>query len=277
MTTPIQGFAAASLTVFPNPTAITALTPYDDKGLFTNTNLTSGSDVLAIRRASTTIFTGAPTTNDVYLQANGSARTILFGSASGNVPTTNAAGTTNLVGTAMAKYPFSTTNNSFADTWKYNVHVYFVAPCSFGTGANDLCQTGDDAIPTLKRLELTSVSGATTMKIEPLVEGIEYMKVRYGIDNSPTTINATTGFAGDGIPDVYDPAVTAAQWPLVVSIRIYLLVRSPEATTGYTDTKTYDFSNTTVSLGPFNDAFKRHVYSSEVRPMNLAGRREIPE
>ena len=62
-----------------------------------------------------------------------------------------------------------------------------------------------------------------------------------------------------GIPDVYDPAVTAAQWPLVVSIRIYLLVRSPEATTGYTDTKTYDFSNTTVSLGPFNDAFKRHV------------------
>jgi type IV pilus assembly protein PilW len=46
------------------------------------------------------------------------------------------------------------------------------------------------------------------------------------------------------------------------------------AEAGYTDGKTYSLGTTT--LGPFNDNFKRHVFSSTVRLNNISGRRETP-
>ncbi len=54
---------------------------------------------------------------------------------------------------------------------------------------------GGSPIPTLKRLELTT-SG---FSIVPIAEGVEYMKIEYGVDNSPSTTNASTGLIGDGV------------------------------------------------------------------------------
>ncbi|MBI2994030.1 MAG: PilW family protein, partial [Gammaproteobacteria bacterium] len=162
-----------------------------------------------------------------------------------------------------------------ADTRKYHVHVYFVAPCSFGTGAQGVCQSGDDEVPTLKRLELGSDGSDTVMEIVPLVEGVEYMKVEYGIDNSPTDVNDATGLAGDGVPDTYKSSPSVAEWPLAVSARIHVLARNVTGTVEYSDAKTYQLAGMTA--GPFGDTFKRRLFSTEVRPMNLAGRREIPK
>ena len=36
------------------------------------------------------------------------------------------------------------------------------------------------------------------------------------------------------------------------------------------------FSSSLVAVPAFNDKFKRHIYSTEVRLANPAGRREIP-
>ena len=60
----------------------------------------------------------------------------------------------------------------------------------------------------------------------------------------------------------------------VTAVKLYVLVRSREASPGYTDTKTYTLGGTV--MGPFNDDFKRHVYVSTVRLPNIAGRRETP-
>jgi len=264
---PLQGFRAATLGA---QAAIVANSTCDEKGVLPASNFVAGSDILIIRRADTAVFTGNPVDNAVYIQANARDMNLLFGNDSATVP---AATADNNVTASLPRYPSKTTPGT-ADTREYHVHVYFVAPCSFGSGANGTCATGDDGVPTLKRLELDSVGGVTAMKVVPLVEGIELMKVQYGLDTVPTTVNLTTGFIGDGMPDSYVAAPALAQWPSVATVRIYLLARSTQATQDYRDIKQYDLDG--FNAGPYDDKFRRRVYSTEVMPINMAGRREIP-
>lgn len=281
MALPIQGYNAASLTVRPVISATSCVT----QGLLVNANLKPGSDIVVVRRASTDVYTGTIASDDndkVYIQANPRTANLLLANIGSNVPTVAVDGSAPLM-----KYPYDPSITTPADTYEYFVHVYFVAPCSFGTGANDICTNSDDEVPTLKRLELSTNGTSTKMKIVPLVEGVEYMKVEYGIDNSPATVSLVTGFAGDGIPDTYTATPTLAQWEQVVSVRVYTLIASTQETPNFTDTKQYIFplAAGNLTITPTDDAgttntdetgLKRHVYSTEVRPMNLGGRREIP-
>lgn len=146
---------------------------------------------------------------------------------------------------------------------RYLVHIYFLAN-------ND---NPGDGIHTLKRAELS----ATSFTIVPLVEGIDALQFEYGIDTD-----------GDGNPDAYtaDPdsyggctgAACQQNWINVMAIKIHLLARGRTTSPGYVDTKTYalgsnsDGSDNTV--GPFNDAYKRHLFETVVRLNNPAGRRE---
>lgn len=269
---PIQGYAAADIDSLPDIDSTTTC----ETALLTDANLKLGSDIVIIRRADTAVFTGAAEAKDIYLQANSRAMNLLVGNASATVPAKAANNATQ----TMEKYPdkgsqCSSDTDKCADTRKYRVHVYFVAPCSFGTGANNVCQDGDDEVPTLKRLELGSDGTSTLMEIMPLVEGVEYMKVEYGIDTTPTDVNGATGLAGDGVPDEYKDEPAVGEWPLVVSVRIYILARNVTGTVEYSDAKTYQLG--AMSAGPFEDTFKRRLFHTEVRPMNLAGRREIPK
>jgi type IV pilus assembly protein PilW len=84
------------------------------------------------------------------------------------------------------------------------------------------------------------------------------------------------------VPDVYrrcDPACDQPADTLdlmnVTSVKLYIIARSREATPGYTDTKTY-VAGAAGNVGPFNDGFKRHLYSTTVRLPNVSGRRERP-
>lgn len=264
---PFQGFNATSLLNRPVVTATTC----DDKGLFTTANLKAGSDILVIRRADTAVLTGNPVDKVIYVQSNARDMNVLVGASSASVPTDSADGVT----ANLLKYPSKSGNTTVAETRRYRTHVYFVAPCSFGSGANGVCQSGDDTTPTLKRLELSAAGGATAMEIVPLVEGVEYMKIRYGIDNSPTTLNTATGNIGDGVPDSYSTTPAATDWENVITAQIHLLVRATQETQEWTDSKTYTIAG--VTAGPFDDHFRRRVYSTEAISMNTSGRREVPK
>lgn len=269
MAMPVQVYKAASLGARP----IITSTPTNtcDTDLLDDDNLAPGSDILIVRRADTAIFTGAPNENEVYLQANSRVANLMLGNPAADIPTDSA----DAVTANLKKYPGKVSSVTIADTRKYRVHVYFIAPCSLGSAPGGVCANGDDTIPTLKRLELGTDGSATAMNVVPLVEGVEYMKFEYGIDNSPAAVNPLTGLEGDGTPDVYVTAPTVTQLPLVVSVRANLLVRSPDATAGYVDEKQYTLAG--VSVPASGDQFKRHVFTTEVRSMNLGGRREIPE
>lgn len=112
--------------------------------------------------------------------------------------------------------------------------------------------------PTLNVAEY--VKSAT--RVVPLVDGIEGLQFDFGVDTD-----------GDGAPDSY--TTTPADWNGVMAVRIHVLARSINATGGWKDTRTYDMG-LSGAVGPFNDGYKRSVYSTVVRLNNLAGPKEQP-
>lgn len=258
--------------------------------ILTAANLKKGSDVLVIRRADTNALlpTDVPETGALYLQASGTQGDIQIGGSVAVVAIgtdKNAKGGISIISLSnnQATPPASPIR-------RYKVHIYFVAPCSNGSdtigAVTGVCKAGDDTIPTLKRLELKfdpplpAVGGTLHMVIVPLVEGIDYLKVEYGVDTAPAAASATTGYIGDGTVDDYTEA--PADWRTVIAAKVYLLARNTEQTTGFTDLKTYRLGldaadNFTVPAAAGTNAkFKRHVYTTAVQLVNAAGRREIP-
>lgn len=153
-----------------------------------------------------------------------------------------------------------------AEIRKYIERIYFVSPCNiYATGATTCTAAADGGkpVPTLKRLELTVSGGASAFTTVPLVEGVENMQLDYGIDNVGNGVAAT--------PFVTAPAL--ADWPNVVEIQISLLVRNPRTSTDYTNQKSFSMG-LSGTVGPFNDAYRRHAYSLNVRVTNIAARRE---
>jgi type IV pilus assembly protein PilW len=161
----------------------------------------------------------------------------------------------------------------------------------------DFAVTAGDGIPTLVRS--TFDWNGTALVQQPavaMVEGIQGFRVELGIDNlsetgaavnyaqavtwaDPTTRTTATN-RGDGTPDgAFISCTTAvpctlAQLMNVTAVKLYVLVRSREPTPGFTDTKTYQLGGT--AMGPFNDGFKRHVYTYTMRLPNIYGRRQTP-
>ena len=158
---------------------------------------------------------------------------------------------------------------------RYIVRVYFIAT-----------NNGVDPIPSLKRLDFDGDQFTETV----LVEGIEELNIEYGIDWGPI-VGALS--AGDGQPEAYatDPAKYAdgscaafctplLNWLNVTTARIHVLARNIEPSPDYVDNKIYTLGRTSGG-GDYDVApggnFRRHAYSSLVRVVNAAQRRETPE
>jgi type IV pilus assembly protein PilW len=264
----VQGFDAPDYVSRPDLAATSCAT------WLPSTNLQPGSDVLVVRRSETVpIALGSvPKSNEVYLQANPSDAALQFGAGGAITGSSTANG-----GAAVI---FKRNGVTAAEIRKLRVDVYFVAPCSVPAGGGTLCTGAADddgnPIPTLKRLELAAVSGAMSMNVAVIAEGIEALQIDYGIDDSPAAVNALTGLTGDGSPDRYARAPVGLEFVSVVSASVHVLARNAQATPGYTDTKTYDLGSAGL-LGPRGDAYKRHAYAGVVRIVNPGSRREIPQ
>ena len=130
--------------------------------------------------------------------------------------------------------------------------TYFVATCN-------VCSP-DDGIPTLKRVEI--INGV--QQISAVAEGIENLRLEYGVDSSATK---------DGEPDVYATAPAATNWPDVVTVRIHILARNNLKTAGYVDNRTYQVGPELAVSAPA-DGYKRTLLTTTARLNNVAGRRE---
>ncbi|MFS2101602.1 PilW family protein [Variovorax sp. Varisp85] len=171
---------------------------------------------------------------------------------------------------------------------KFVADIYYV---------RDYAETVGDGVPTLARSRFDLAAGVLAQQPPvPLMEGVEGFRVEFGLDtigktsaavNYAAAINwadatdrMTPSNRGDGSPDgsfvhcsVAAPC-TADQLVNVVAVKLYVLARSTEVSPGHTDTRTYNLGSTT--LGPFNDHYKRHAFSTTVRLTNVTGRRETP-
>ena len=257
---PIQGYDAP---------AISPLTCLSDA------NLVPGTDILVVRYAEFVSLAAAnvPVTGEVYLQASTLGAEVQIGAGG------TAVGTTKKANGSPATL-FKKDGISAADIRKLAVHIYFVAPCSVPADGTETCtgpaDDGGRPIPTLKRLELTSIGGVTGWVIAPVVDGIRNLQIDYGIDNAPAVRDPATDQFGDGAPDVYVTAPAVADWTNVVSVRINFIAVSTQLTSRYVDTKTYNLG-LAGPVGPFNDAFKKHMFAGTARLVDVSGRREIPQ
>jgi len=233
---PLQGYDAPG--AVPSPLS----------GCLADADHVAGTDILVVRRLGTNVA-GSFDAKRIYVQTTPDSRVTDRGENSASSFT-------------LLKKDATT----LADSRAYVERIYFVSPCDVFASGQSTCTAAADGgtpIPTLKRLELTVVSGATAFVLTPLVEGVENMQLDYGVD--------TEGVGAPAYP--YIKAPTVAQWPSVVAVNISLLVRNPAETVGYQDAKTYDLG-LADPITAINDGYKRHVYSSGVRVINVSGRKE---
>jgi type IV pilus assembly protein PilW len=240
----------------------------------TSAELKPGSDILVLRRADTT-----------------------------SIPVASAVGGTHYIQLSNCKYDLATsviskTPSEFnlrqhdctststlpaANVRRFFVQTYFVSPYNIV----------GDGIPTLKLKELDP-AGTGVFIITPLVEGIEYLQVEYGIDGDNNADGVMDDINGDslvsdgdrdGAADSYVPTCVigtltqteiATCWSRVVSVRLNVIARNIETTAGYTNTNISYTLGQAGTFGPFNDSYKRHVFTQTVRLINPSGHRERP-
>ena len=158
-----------------------------------------------------------------------------------------------------------------APIYLYQARAYYLRPCSRPTGSGGtVCLATDDGnqpIPTLVRQELVG----TTMTERAVAEGIEAVRIVYGVDND-----------GNGTPDMYTEAPTDIQFTQVVTARVSVLVRSPKPTNGYNDdSRDYDLNGDGVAeLNCTDDGlpcnYHRHVFTQSFQVRNIAQRLALP-
>lgn len=238
---PIQGYASPSTV----PSPLSACLP--------DANHLANTDILVIRRleADDVLPTSATAVaGQVYVQTTPVTKLTASG------PDTNPTKFALLKKDAVTR----------AELRKFVEHIYFISPCNvFATGATSCSASADGGkpVPTLKRLEMTTVANATEFNLVPLVDGIENMHFDYGVD--------AVGAGTPSLPFVSTPAI--ADWPNVMDVQVNLLARNVDKTAGYSDGRTFNLG-LSGSVGPFTDGYKRHVYTANVRAINPGGRRE---
>lgn len=136
--------------------------------------------------------------------------------------------------------------------WEFRPSIYYI---------RQFADVPGDNIPTLCRKVLTGAG--PSMATECLATGIENLQLEYGIDTT-----------SDGQPNVFLSNPSLAQIQDVVSARIFVLARTIETDTRYTNAKTFSISNS-PDYAP-NDSFHRRVFSTSVsiqniRSMNMMG------
>jgi type IV pilus assembly protein PilW len=265
-------------------------------------NQKAGTDVLVVRHVETCLpgvgDCEADTAGKLYFQPSsceleiaGGQRYLLsttgFSTLGTGLHQRNCAGTGSPLALPIA-------SGTFADKRKFISSIYYV---------RDYAVTAGDGIPTLVRSRFDLSGGVLAHQpAEALIEGIEGFRAEFGIDDigdAGTVVDYTKAVEwtdpltrvapknrGDGIPDVRPDGTfavrctsaapcTASQLANAVAVKLYVLARNRDITVGYADSKTYTLG-TTTTLGPFNDQYKRHVFSTSVRLTNISGRRETP-
>ena len=129
--------------------------------------------------------------------------------------------------------------------WAYRPSIYYIRQFANAPG---------DGVPTLCRKVLRGVG--PSMMTECIATGIENLQIEYGLDTNE-----------DGHPNTYVANPTLAQMQDVVAARIFLLARTTDIDTRYTNTKTYSISNSPDFVP--GDSFHRRVFSTSVAIQNI--------
>lgn len=211
----------------------------------------SGSDLFVVRYADANfVKTAALTAANFYIRSAVGHRAALFlGSGVGSLP--------------ADIYDSANPDAVGFFNYAYATELYFIRPCSAPAGAN--CTASDDGgnpIPTLVKY---SLNNNTWTGPQALAEGVETMKLEYGIASAAANTDTAQ----------YVDANTAATngWNLVRSVRVTLVVRANERDVGYSDTTPYKLPDGTTAGTTYTPAgavqnYRRKVFTTVVQIRN---------
>jgi type IV pilus assembly protein PilW len=142
-------------------------------------------------------------------------------------------------GNASATWPIEQEFGLGAEVALHQTYAFYV-----GQGANGR--------PSLFQLRLQSLTGTSSgFAPEELVEGIDTLQIRYGLDTD-----------NDGDVDSWTPADAVADWTAVLSMEVTLLARSGDEYGTEVDTVVYNVAGT--QFNPVDDRRHRQIFSTTV-------------
>ncbi|HEX2138611.1 MAG TPA: PilW family protein [Woeseiaceae bacterium] len=147
-------------------------------------------------------------------------------------------------GNALPNWPPEQDYGLGAEVARLQAHAFYIGQ-------------GDNGIPSLfqLRLQLNTATNTAGFQPEELVEGIESMQVRYGVDaDNNETI------------DSWVSADSVADWSDVLSVEVSLLARAIDEYGTDTDAVVYTLGGTTFD--PIDDRRLRQVFSTTVGVRN---------
>jgi type IV pilus assembly protein PilW len=115
--------------------------------------------------------------------------------------------------------------------------------------------TGQPGIPSLRRVALVA---GPAFSDEEIIPGVEDMQIQFGVD--------PTGMDGRATKYVNPDAVDVSEQ--IISVRIWLLVRSETTEVGFVDGRTYTYGDRTYTP---NDGFRRLLISRTIQVRNALG------
>jgi type IV pilus assembly protein PilW len=220
-------------------------------------NMVAGSEAITVRYASS-IVAASTSGTEFYLQQSSCTT-----DTTPLVYDSTAAAFVLLTKTCSTTVP--------AELRKYVVRTYYLASC-------DNCNNPGDNTPTLKVAEFINGS----IQVSSLVAGIQDLHLSYGVDtdnngspdcyvDNPGIDNTATCTTSAG----YSWTNATTNWSNVTAVRVTVLARNLTPTVGWQDTRSYNVGRGATAFdGPYNDTYKRHVYSAAIRLWNMGGPRE---
>jgi hypothetical protein len=126
--------------------------------------------------------------------------------------------------------------------WAYQYEVFYI-------------RKRDNLPPALSRKILTFAGGEMTLTTEDLVEGIEDMRLRFGLaDLAAGEVASYTALAG-----------MAGNWGRVVSAEVSVLVRSATVDASYVNPKSYSMAGTDIARA---DNYRRVLITTSMSLRN---------
>ena len=200
-----------------------ASSPIDSTCIGGTANYVPGSDVLVLRYADPQVLSPGP----VPVAAStitGNADLIFLLSTPGNRAELFA-------GSVPAPQPNATLMRY---AYPYQIEMYYLRPCNVMTGSTCTASAdGGQPLPTLMRMRLSDGNFVS----DPVVDGIEQLKVEYG-EASPAT----------GIALEYHDADAVGNWANVISARISLVAVNPVRDLTVPHVATYTVGNCTYTI-----------------------------
>ncbi len=214
--------------------SIWATTPSSASVLGCIDDALSGSDVVQIKRAISNPTNVADfRSNRFYLIASSSSAAIVSGAAD------------------ASSYPVIDNANN----WMYQHVVYYI-------GNTDL---DGDSIPTLMRKRLiVGNGGAASIASEPVIDGIENIRLMFGIDvDLDGKVDSYVG-SENVSRDYWNQGSSDTSY--ILSVRIYVLSRALEPDMEYTNNNSYTLGDRTVNGG--GDHYRRMLFTTTASVIN---------